>query len=85
MLSPNPSLSHLAQRQHARVAGVDWDALQPAEARRLREFGLDEGVEIELLHRAWLGGGPVACRIGRMMVALRPHVAAAIRVTLAVD
>ena len=36
-------------------------------------------------YRAWLGGGPVACRIGRMMVALRPHVAAAIRVTLAVD
>ncbi|MFV0625241.1 ferrous iron transport protein A [Sphingomonas sp. ac-8] len=85
MLSPASTLSHLARHQHARIATVDWESLQPGEARRLREFGVDEGVEIELLHRAWLGGGPVACRIGRMTVALRPHVAAAIRVAASAD
>ena len=82
---PSLSLESLPRFRRAVVAAIEWDRLGGAEARRLREFGLDEGVEIELLHRAWLGGGPVACRIGRMMVALRPHVAAAIRVTLAVD
>lgn len=71
-------------RQHpATVAGVDWHLLSEPEARRLRELGLDEGVEVELLHRSGLLGGPVACRIGRMTVALRRHVAAAIHVTMA--
>ena len=63
------------------VAAVDWDSLAPPEARRLRELGLDEGVEVELLHRAGIFGGPVACRIGRMTVALRRHVARAIHVS----
>lgn len=63
------------------VDSVDWHALAEPEARRLRELGLDEGVEVELLHRSGLlGRGPVACRIGRMTVALRRHVAAAIHV-----
>jgi len=47
----------------------------------LRELGFDEGVSVEMLHRATLWGGPVACRIGRMTVALRRPVAAAIRVS----
>jgi len=64
------------------VAVIDWAMLSDAEARRLREFGLDEGVEIELLHRATLGGGPLACRIGRMTITFRSHIARAIRVTL---
>ncbi len=80
MRSPISTLAHLARSQPATVASVDWDRLSVGEARRLREFGLDEGVDIELLHRAMLGGGPVACRIGRMTVALRSHVAGAIRV-----
>ena len=49
-------------------------------ARRLRELGFDEGVEVEVLHRARFGSGPVACRIGRMTVALRRAVAAAVHV-----
>ncbi|HVJ03547.1 MAG TPA: FeoA family protein [Sphingomonas sp.] len=70
-------------RQHpATVTAVDWHALSEPEARRLRELGLDEGVEVELLHRSGIFGGPVACRIGRMTVALRRHVAAAVHVTL---
>ncbi|MCW3834778.1 FeoA family protein [Sphingomonas canadensis] len=62
------------------VASVDWHALTEPEARRLRELGLDEGVEVELLRPSGLMGGPVACRIGRMIVALRRHVAGAIHV-----
>jgi ferrous iron transport protein A len=56
---------------------------QPApEARRLRELGFDEGVSVEVLHRASLGSGPIACRIGRMTVALRRAVAGAVHVAL---
>jgi hypothetical protein len=31
---------------------VDWNLLAEPEARRLRELGLDEGVEVEMLHRS---------------------------------
>jgi ferrous iron transport protein A len=81
MLSPSITLGSLPRGRAGRVASVRWDALTPPEARRLRELGLDEGVEVELLHRSFLGGGPVACRIGRMTIALRRHVAQAVYVT----
>jgi len=74
------SLEVLPRRQHATVALIDWSQLAAPEARRLREFGFDEGVEVEVLHRAALGSGPIACRIGRMTVALRRRVASAIHV-----
>ena len=62
------------------MAAIEWDLLGAPEARRLREFGFDEGVDVEVLHRAGLRGGPIACRIGRMTVAIRRAVAAAIHV-----
>ena len=74
------SLEHLPRRQRAMVAGIAWDVLTPPESRRLRELGFDEGVGVEVLHRATIGGGPIACRIGRMTVALRRRVAGAIHV-----
>ena len=74
-------LTALAPLQAGVVARVDWQALTPPEARRLRELGLDEGVEVELLKGSGILGGPVACRIGRMTVALRRHVAGAIHVS----
>lgn len=74
-------LAQLPRHQAGTVAGVDWASLTAPEVRRLRELGLDEGVEVELLHRAGIFGGPVACRIGRMTVALRRHVARAIHVS----
>jgi ferrous iron transport protein A len=75
-------LAQLPRMRPGTVAGVEWQQLAEPEARRLRELGLDEGVEIELLHKSgFLGGGPVACRIGRMTIALRRHVAAAIHVS----
>lgn len=79
-LSPPLPLLALAHAQRGTVSEVDWHQLSAPEARRLRELGLDEGVEIELVRKpGWLGG-PMACRIGRMTVALRRHVAQAIQV-----
>jgi len=83
-LSPPIPLAELPRQRHGTVAAVDWQRLAAPEAKRLRELGLDEGVEVELLHRAGMFGGPLACRIGRMTVALRRHVAGAIHVAPAV-
>ena len=80
MSSPH-SLETLPRRQHGIVAAIDWAKLAVPEARRLRELGFDEGVDVEVLHRAALGRGPIACRIGRMTVALRRAVAGAIQVS----
>ncbi|QNA85783.1 ferrous iron transport protein A [Sphingomonas sp. So64.6b] len=74
------SLESLPRGQRATVAGIDWQGLSIPEARRLRELGFDEGVGIEVLHRSPLGQGPMACRIGRMTVALRRAVAGTIHV-----
>lgn len=74
------TLEQLALGQGATVATIDWARLAAPEARRLRELGFDEGVGVEVLHRARLGGGPIACRIGRMTVALRRVVAGTIHV-----
>ncbi len=74
-------LGTLPRHQRATVAAIDWARLATPEARRLRELGFDQGVAVEVLHRARLGGGPIACRIGRMTVALRRAVANAIVVT----
>lgn len=74
------SLETLPRHSPATVAMIDWSRLAVPEARRLRELGFGEGVGVEVLHRATLGGGPIACRIGRMTVALRRAVAATIHV-----
>ncbi|WP_423606388.1 FeoA family protein [Sphingomonas sp. MS122] len=76
------SLARSARNVPATVASVDWSSLAPSEARRLREFGLDEGVEVELVRPGGWAGGPAAVRIGRMTVALRRHVAEAIRIAV---
>ena len=75
------SLETLPRHQAAIVDTIDWSRLATPEARRLRELGFDAGVAVQVLHRAQIGGGPVACRIGRMTVALRRAVAGAIHVS----
>lgn len=66
---------HLHQLPLGRPAWIDWvewDRLSMGEAQRLREFGVEEGATVEVLHRAGLlGRGAIACRIGRMTVAMR--------------
>jgi len=74
-------LDRLAPNRPAYVDHVDWAAMTESDGARLRELGLDEGASIELLHRAgWTGRGAHACRVGRMIVAMRAAHAAAITV-----
>lgn len=73
-------LDELPLRRRAMISAIDWDGIGPAEAKRLREFGFDEGVAVENLHTGPIGGDPIACRVGRMTIALRRRVALAISV-----
>jgi len=79
-------LTDLPLRQPAYVDLIDWSALSDTEGQRLREFGLCEGASVEALHH---GGvilkGPIACRIGRMTIAMRRTHAAAVTVRLGPD
>lgn len=74
------TLAELAPMHIGTVSAIDWHKLGTSESRRLREFGLDQGVEIELLQRSGLFRGPLTARIGRMTVALRRHIGDAIHV-----
>ena len=76
------SLDRLPLGIAARVASVDWAALDEGEACRLRQFGFDEGVKVEALHLGPFGRDPIAVRVGRMTVAIRRKHAGAIGVTL---
>ena len=74
-------LHELSLNTPAKIAGINWAALQAGEAQRLRAFGFEEGAKIEPLHRAGLfGRDPIAVRIGRMTIALRRAVAEHIEV-----
>lgn len=81
-MDSKPTLAEFPVRQPATVTAIDWAGLAAPEARRLRELGLDLGVNVEVMHRARLGGGPITCRVGRMTVAMRRNVANAISVDL---
>ena len=74
------SLDRLGLGMKARVASVDWGALDAGEATRLRQFGFDEGVTVEPLHLGPFGRDPIAIRVGRMTVAIRRKHAGAIQV-----
>ena len=74
-------LDRLPLRQPMHIDSIDWPSLGEVEARRLRELGFDEGVAIEALHRGgWFSRDPIACRVGRMTVAIRRAQAMAISV-----
>ncbi|WP_077148831.1 FeoA family protein [Sphingopyxis sp. KK2] len=64
-----------------RISGIDWTAMSDDEGRRLREFGLMEGVEITPLHRGSIfSRDPLALSVGRMRVIIRARQAAMIAV-----
>jgi ferrous iron transport protein A len=73
-------LDELPLRTPAQISAIDWSALAPREGQRLRELGFDDGVAIETIHRGPIGRDPIACRVGRMTVAIRRAHAAAISV-----
>lgn len=67
----------------ARIVAVDWSALVPEEARRLRALGLEEGARVAVAHRGILGGrDPIAVAVGRMTVAVRRTHALAMNVEI---
>ncbi len=75
------TLDRLPLGQTARIIAIDWNVLDVAEGRRLRELGLLDGVELTALHRGGLfWRDPLAVAIGRMRIAIRARHAAAIRV-----
>lgn len=72
-------LDHLPLNQIAIIKGIDWESLPDQEGHRLRALGFEPGVTIEALHKGILmWRDPLAVRVGRMTVALRINVAAAI-------
>jgi ferrous iron transport protein A len=73
-------LNELPPHEAATIRVIDWSALKTGEARRMRELGFDEGVRVETLHRGPMGMDPLACRVGRMTIALRRRTAAAVSV-----
>ena len=74
------SLDDLKIGTRAEIASIDWESLQPGEARRLRHFGFESGVRVEPLHLGPFGRDPLAVRVGRMTVAIRRVHARAVRV-----
>ena len=73
---PSVTADQLTPGQITHVTAIQ--GLDPAAAQRLHEMGFDEGVEVEMLHRAPLGGDPLALRVGGMVVALRRRFAQAV-------
>jgi ferrous iron transport protein A len=72
-------LDRLSLNKIATVRAIDWTAMPESEGHRLRSLGLQEGVVVEALHRGMLlWRDPIAVRVGRMTIALRRKVAAAI-------
>jgi ferrous iron transport protein A len=81
--APHRLIETLAAGEVAVIAAIDRAGLDPDTARRLCELGFDEGVDVEILHRAPFGGDPLAVRVGNMTVALRREMARLIEVEAA--
>lgn len=71
------TLAVLPPGQQARIAG--FVGLPAETADHLLALGFDTGVDVETLHRAPLGGDPIAVKVGGTIVALRVRLARAIR------
>ena len=73
-------IERMSRGEVVTIASIDRAGLDPQTAQRLHELGFDEGVDIELLHRAPFGGDPLAVRVGNMVVALRLSMARLIEI-----
>jgi len=75
------TLADLPLNRSATITAIDWAHLGAREGRRMRELGFEAGEEVEAIHASgWLSRDPIACRIGRMTVAIRKAHANAISV-----
>jgi ferrous iron transport protein A len=88
--SPALGLSELRPGQVAVVTGlIESTALDAGRdashslLTRLRDLGFVPGARCEVVARMWLGGDPLAVRIGGSTFALRRTEAAAVRVQIA--
>lgn len=78
------TLDLLPPRRPAEIVAVDWSALAPEEAKRLRALGIEEGARVAVAHRGiFAGRDPIALEIGRMTVAIRRSHARAMTVEAA--
>jgi len=84
------ALAELRRGQSAVVTGlIDTAAIDTGRGSgdsliaRLRDIGFVPGARCEVVARMWLGGDPIAVRIGGSTFALRRAEAAAVRVQLA--
>ena len=79
-------LTDLRRGDIAWISGLDASAspADPGETdallARLRDLGFVAGARCEIVARMWLGGDPIAVRIGGSTFALRRAEAAAVRV-----
>lgn len=64
------------------ITEIDRGACGEGVWRRLHEMGFDEGVDVEVMHRAPLGGDPIALRVGNMTIAIRRAEAALVGVEI---
>ncbi len=75
------TLDSIKRGTSAEIVAIDWAALAPDEGKRLRALGVDEGVQVELVHKGVFGtSDPLAITIGRMTIAIRRVHAAAMQV-----
>jgi len=75
------TLDQLPPRRRAEIVAIDWAVLAPAEAKRLRALGVDQGARVAIAHRGVFGGrDPIALLLGRMTLAVRRSHAAAMTV-----
>ena len=82
-MTPATTLDLLPPRCRAEIVAVDWEALAPEEAKRLRALGIEEGARVAVEHRGiFAGHDPLAIRVGRMTVAIRRNHARAMTVEL---
>ena len=71
-MTTSTTLDLLPPRRRAEIVSVDWPALAPEEAKRLRALGIEEGARVAVAHRGiFAGRDPIALEIGRMTVAIR--------------
>ena len=89
-LSPHLALAELRRGQVALVTGLvesaAFDSGRDASQSlltRLRDLGFVPGARCEVVARMWLGGDPLAVRIGGSTFALRRTEADAVRVKIA--
>ena len=79
------TLDQLPMRQRAMISAIDWTSMSENEGAKIRDLGLDEGVDVEKLYQGIFGlQDPIALKVGRMMIAIRKSHAAAISVVIAV-